>query len=237
MADTVTTAALENTCEIPRPPVPENFNKGARPTWHQLRRRRAILAMLQNLSGEVLDYGCGYGDLTYAISATHTVRGVDVDADRVAFARHEYQPLQFDVCPPDGAPFPDNSFDIVTSVVVLNFIDDAKQYLTTIHRMLRPGGHLIIACKNVPAVRNWFRGLLGRGPAPSKIWTRTRAEVLSLLADAGFGISRESYFYDVPFDGWKNPSDVFFGGVEQALSLLQVRSAAGYFVVLCRKIG
>src|SRR5262249_29251413 len=80
------------------PATPSNFFKGARPTWHQRRRHRAVLDMLLGLEGEVLDFGCGYGDLTAAIARTHPVQGVDVDPERIAFAAREYSPLQFSVC-------------------------------------------------------------------------------------------------------------------------------------------
>src|SRR5262245_34773268 len=116
-------AVVESESQVASPAatVPANYRKGAPHNWHQRRRHRAILRMLRRLHGDVPDYGCGYGDLTYAISRTHRVRGVDLDPERVAFARCEYAPLEFQVCAPDDAPFPDASFDVVASIVVVNF--------------------------------------------------------------------------------------------------------------------
>src|SRR6516225_1860816 len=101
----------KSTGDHPFPGVPANYRKGARPTWHQRRRHRAVLRLLQGVSGKVLDFGCGYGDLAYAIAQTHSVEGVDVDPDRVAFAAHEYAPIPFSRCDPAKLPFPDQSFD------------------------------------------------------------------------------------------------------------------------------
>jgi hypothetical protein len=42
--------------------VPPNFRKGAKPTLHQRRRHRAVLSMLRQVTGNVLDYGCGFGN-------------------------------------------------------------------------------------------------------------------------------------------------------------------------------
>jgi SAM-dependent methyltransferase len=218
------------------PPVPRSFHRDARQTWHQRRRHAAVLAMLRQVKGNVLDHGCGYGDLTYAISKTHDVRGVDADPARVAFARSEYHPLEFDLCPPDHTGFPDSSFDIVTSVVVLNFVPDATDYVRRVRRLLRPHGHLILACKAPPCVWNWFRRCAGRAPAPSRLWPRSRDEIRALLESEKFCILDETYFFDPPFAGWKNPADVMIGSVEQLLSLFRVGSAAGYFVLLARRV-
>jgi 2-polyprenyl-3-methyl-5-hydroxy-6-metoxy-1,4-benzoquinol methylase len=72
------------------PAAPANYRKGAAMTWHQRRRHRAVLGLLRQLSGSVLDYGCGYGDLAFAMSQTHVVVGVDADSGRIDFARQEY---------------------------------------------------------------------------------------------------------------------------------------------------
>lgn len=215
--------------------VPFNYRKGARPTWHQRRRHRAVLSMLKPLAGRVLDYGCGYGDLTWAMSRTHPACGVDLDPARVAFAQNEYAPLEFCVCKAEDASYPDKSFDIITSVVVLNFIADARAHLRSLRRMLRPGGHLILVYQNIFYVRTWIRWWLGRGPVPSELWMRPRREVLALLESEGFRVAREGHFYDPPFTGWKSPSDVLIGVIKQWLSLLQVRATACYLVALAQK--
>jgi SAM-dependent methyltransferase len=217
--------------------VPGNFFKNARKTWHQRRRHRAVLRMLERLQGRVLDYGCGFGDLTFAMSQTHPTCGTDIDSERVAFARNEYAPLEFQVCDAADAPYPDASFDIVASVVVLNFIPNAQAHLRSIQRLLRPGGRLILVYQNVFYVRTWIRWCLGRGPVPSELWMRPPRDVLALLESEGFRVLRESHFYDPPFEGWIRPSDVLVGAIKQFLSFLQIRGTADYLVVLAEKTG
>src|SRR5262249_8221755 len=97
-------------------------------------------------------------------------------------------------------PFPDASFDIVTSVVVIDFVKDAAVHLRAVRRVLRPGGYLIICCQNVPLIRNWLRRRFGRGPVPTDLWIRSRSEVRCLLADQGFEIVGESSFFDPPLN-------------------------------------
>lgn len=221
-----------------RQSVPANYYKGARPTWHQSIRHAAVFGMLDGLKGRVLDYGCGYGDQVFALSKKgYDVCGVDLDPARVAFAQQEYSPLEFKSCTPADAPYADASFDIVTSIVVLNFIPDAKSHLRSIGRLLKPGGHLLLAWKNLDVVRNAVRRVLGRGPVPSKIWMRSKNEVHALLKEGNFLIDKESYFYEPPLECWKNYGDYVVGTVEQLLRIARVSGTAGYLLVLARYQG
>jgi len=216
--------------------IPENYRKGARFTWHQRRRHRAVLSLLKQVTGNVLDYGCGYGDLTLAIARTHPVTGCDVDPDRVEFAKSEYGPLEFVICQGNGTPFYDESFAIIVSAVVIHFVKEPTGYLQEIRRLLRPGGHLLIVFKCMPVVRNRIRRLLGRGDAKSRLWVRPLDQYQALLRETGFQVVGSTWFYDPPFEGWKNASDCIFGVIEQVLSMFRVKGAAGYHAFLARKV-
>ena len=215
--------------------VPSNYSRGAVHTWHQVRRHRAVLSMLKGLKGRVLDYGCGYGDLTHAMARTHDVCGVDLDVQRVSFAQAEYPEIEFKTCEPLAVPYADASFGVVASIVVINFVEDAPSLLREIHRLLRPDGHLLLACANVDVIRNWFRRRAGLQNAPTRYIDRSRREVLALLQGAGFTLSRESFFYDSPDESWRNIGDVVYGTVGLGLSLLQVNAAADYLLFVAQK--
>jgi SAM-dependent methyltransferase len=217
-------------------PTPANYRKGARLTWHQRRRHRAVISLLKRVTGNVLDYGCGYGDLTHAIAQTHPVVGCDVDPERVEFAKREYAPLEFTVCRGAGAPYADESFDNIVSAVVIHFVKEPTSYLQEIMRLLRPGGHLLIVFKCMPVVRNWFRKLMGKGNAKSRLWVRPLDQYQLLLRETGLEVVGSTCFYDPPFEGWKNVSDCVFGAIEQVLSLIRVKGAAGYHAFLARKV-
>ncbi len=209
--------------------VPSNYRKSARPTWHQRRRHAAVLHLMKGIGGRVLDYGCGYGDLAYAISRTNPVVGCDVDPRRVAFASQEYAPIVFVQCDQSGAPFADHSFDVVLSVVVIHFVPDPAHYLAEIQRLLKPDGTLVFFCQNRPVFRDTLRRLFRRGQSPSPIWIPSMSEMKSIIARAGFEIVDSTFFYDPPFDGWKNTRDWCAGTLEQLSSLLNLRSVAAYY--------
>jgi SAM-dependent methyltransferase len=195
------------------------------------------LKLLASVPGRVLDYGCGYGDVTHAISRRHEVVGVDVDPARISFAAREYAPIPFTICETDTLPFSDSSFDIVASVAVIHFAPDPARYLEEAKRVLRTNGHLAIACISPPVVRNRLRRWIGKGPVRPRLWVPTKSEFRAFLAAHGFQIKKERWFYDPPFEGWRNAGDFFFGMIQQCLSLFRISATANYYLFLAMKSG
>lgn len=221
--------------------TPPHFRRGAPLDAHQRRRHQAILSALQPLpAGRVLDYGCGWGDITWAISRTHPdIHAVDVNEQRIRFAKLEYAPLDFSVCTETGVAFPDASFDIVTSVVVLPFVPDEAAYLNEIRRVLRPGGHLILVTRICPLLRRlWhrMRGQIERSRhAPEARRIHLPSDVRRLLADADFCIVGQGAFYDPPFDACRNPADIVSSSLELIGESFGVLATAPYRIFVARK--
>jgi len=215
--------------------IPTCFRRRGRRNWHQRRRRESVLSAIGDGRGKVLDYGCGYGDLTYAISRRNPVQGVDVDPVRVAFANREYAPVKFSVCH-NSLPFADSSFDIVTSTVVIHFVEDHSHYLREAHRVLRPEGRLVITCQNQPVLWNWIRGLAGRPPVGTKLWVPEGRTIHRILEEHGFRIETESHFYDPPTDGCWSLRGVGLTLAKQVLSLLRVRTTCDYYTVVATAV-
>jgi len=91
------------------------------------------------LTGEVLDVGCGCKPYRALVPATRYV-GLDVDnpfTRKVAAADVFYDG--------GGFPLPDESFDAVLCSQVLEHVFMPDKFLGEIHRVLRPGGRLLLA--------------------------------------------------------------------------------------------
>ncbi len=94
----------------------------------------------------VLEIECGDGDGAFFLARefpTARVRGVDRSEDRVraAVARVGLDPegrVAFKVGRPRALPYPSGFFDLVVEV-------DGRPSVAEIARVLRPGGHLILA--------------------------------------------------------------------------------------------
>jgi SAM-dependent methyltransferase len=109
------------------------------PDWYVLREQgraiRATLAELDLLHARVLDYGCGARPYEQWFTAGGAVyRGADIDGE------HEIKIAA------DGAlDVPGASADLVASFQVLEHVWDVARYLQECHRVLVPGGRLLLS--------------------------------------------------------------------------------------------
>jgi ubiquinone/menaquinone biosynthesis C-methylase UbiE len=128
----------------------------------------------------VLQLACGDGDGALFLARefpTARVRGIDADADLVhaATARVGLDPegrVAFKVGGPRKIPFPDDQFDLVAAL-------DARPKPAEVARVLRPGGHLILAAtEGTP---------LGAGPGAWALARGLRTHGLETLAEERAG--------------------------------------------------
>jgi len=162
--------------------------------WNYIRIANDIA---QQASGQLLDWGCGYGQMTYLLQQ----RGFQVTA--------------FDIGPPDATlpaipicrdltvvrslhptnlPFGPVNFDVVLSCGVLEHIDECsgqlgneQKSLHEIARILRPGGLLLIY--QLPQRYAWQEALIRHyklGYSHPQRYTAT--EIKQTLHDTGFEV-------------------------------------------------
>jgi SAM-dependent methyltransferase len=116
----------------------------------QLREYRAIYErIVRDRPGRVLDWGCGHGHASDALQRA----GLDVvaleyvpDAPEGARSSLPYFPNVEAITTrePVKLPFPDESFDAVLSLGVLEHVPDPEGSLEELRRVLRPGGRIYV---------------------------------------------------------------------------------------------
>ncbi|HUX24766.1 MAG TPA: methyltransferase domain-containing protein [Burkholderiales bacterium] len=145
----------------------------------------------------VLDVGCGTGSLALAakarVGANGTVHGIDASKEMIEQATRKAQrrrvPVDFRIVTVEALPFPDRSFDVVFSTLMLHHLPRPVRRACAgeIARVLRPGGRVLMADFQAPARRrgSWLARLHRHGSVKVE-------EVHELLASTGFRVLESS---------------------------------------------
>ena len=128
--------------------------------------KRQLKKLARVAPGEkVLDVGCGTGDLTWSFAAagSHTL-GLDFTRamlDQARQRRTDLRPgngsiafIQADAC---QLPLPPNTFDVVTAGYLLRNLPSWEDGLQEMHRVLKPGGRLLVLEFGKPVNPLWRR--------------------------------------------------------------------------------
>jgi arsenite methyltransferase len=165
-----------------------------------LRRRRLVHGALDAQHGErLLDVGCGPGfyvtELLERVGPAGWITGIDTAPAMLAVAvkRSEGHPnVTFRQAGATEVPAEDGEFDAVLSVQVLEYVPDVARALAEIHRVLRPGGRVVIWDVDWSTV-SWRSDDADRMRQMLAIWDKHLAHpaLPKVLADhlqeAGFG--------------------------------------------------
>jgi ubiquinone/menaquinone biosynthesis C-methylase UbiE len=117
-------------------------------------RKMTVDQALIKPGDSVLDVGCGTGEVTLLAKTSARdghVYGIDPAPEMIAVARRKAArkalDIDFRVGVIESLPFPDASFDVVTSSLMMHHLpEDLKvRGLAEIYRVLKPGGRLLIA--------------------------------------------------------------------------------------------
>ena len=215
---------------------PNGYGKGRPLSTHQWRRLQLIHRLLQGCSGKTLDYGCGFGDVAWAISFNREILAVDVDCQRVAFANSEYHPLKFEQCAEEGLHFADHEFQTVLSSVVIHWVDDQDRYLQEIARVLKPHGHLVFIAQNQPVIGNRLRYLRGKLPKSQPFWNESFEELQARIQRHGFEIEAIDCFYESPLDSITSLKEAALATLSLPFRLMNVPQFAHYYGFRVRKV-
>lgn len=161
---------------------------------------RDILAKAALQPGErVLDVACGTGIVArlalQKVGDTGTVTGLDINPGMLAVARSIVpESIELHEAGAEDMPFADESFDVVICQMGLQFMEDRPAALKEMHRVLVPGGRLIL---NMPGpagrVFEIMAEAMERHVSPEAkgfvnhvFCLNDTGEIRQLISDAGF---------------------------------------------------
>jgi 2-polyprenyl-3-methyl-5-hydroxy-6-metoxy-1,4-benzoquinol methylase len=161
--------------------------------WWFVSRRALVKSLVAltapNRTSAILEIGCSGGPLLQQLrdDGYNDLTGIDLSSEAIALCRQRSlgNVRVMDAQQPD---FPPASFEVITASDVLEHLADAPRAVAAWHRLLCPGGTLVVF---VPA----FQCLWSRHDEVNHHFHRYRAaELASLLRAAGFEIQRQGYW-------------------------------------------
>jgi len=90
----------------------------------------------------LLDIGCGWEALMLQELEPHLGRGVGIDFKVPSLNTERLQTISITL--ERDLPFPDQSFDMITILAMLEHLDHPAAILREVSRLLRPGGGLLV---------------------------------------------------------------------------------------------
>ena len=119
-------------------------------------RLACVQSLTQGFAGELLDVGCGTGVVTLALcrEGITSVTGIDIAAAMIERAKTNAAlagvqiPVDFRVAQVEATDLPDESFDVIVAVGVLEYVDDPEHFLAELARLARQGAAIVITVPN-----------------------------------------------------------------------------------------
>jgi ubiquinone biosynthesis O-methyltransferase len=178
--------------------------------YEQQVRGDAVLDRIRAQAGEtILDVGCGNArDIIPMLQQGATIVGVDVSEGMIQQARQElaaagYRDVRLEVGDATRLNFADASFDKIVCSEVLEHIPDAGRAVGEMHRVLKPGGAMVVSTPNRLSWYGFDRYVLW-ARVFRRVWNhpfdnwRSMRELCTLLERHGFQITSTNTVCYVP---------------------------------------
>ncbi|WP_338548205.1 methyltransferase domain-containing protein [Roseovarius phycicola] len=201
------------------------------------RRRQESFNALRPGPGEtIVDVGCGNGLLTLelarAVGDSGRIVGVDPSEDMRWSAQERCQGqscVEFAAGSADSLPISSSTIDKAVSVQVFEYLDDIPSALSEIHRVLKPGGVLVIGDIHFDSLV-WHSDAPDRMDRMVKAWDHHFAErrvpalLPPLLRETGFLVESVTPITicdtQLKPDGLANMMIILMGGFAEAKNLV-----------------
>ncbi|MBN2858311.1 MAG: methyltransferase domain-containing protein [Candidatus Delongbacteria bacterium] len=116
--------------------------------------KKIIDELLNSLSSrEMLELGCGTGHWTEHFEKLgYSVTALDISQPMLDIAEKRDLKADFLKADAEALPFRDGSMSLITSITMLEFVDDLEKALSEMRRVLKKGGSLVLGCLNAESL-------------------------------------------------------------------------------------
>ena len=168
--------------------------------WWYVGIHRLIFSALARLHDEqglvpwsILDAGCGTGAIAKGLRRFGQVKAIDTSSLALQFCKRRGLDGCLGQASVTALPFLANTLDLVVSIDVLYMVPEDRLALIEFHRVLKPGGFLLL---NLPALE-WLKGK--HGVAVGSIRRYSPKELQLKLTQCGFKVEKMSFVNSLLF--------------------------------------
>ena len=163
---------------------------------HLLRYNYAV-----NVSyGVILDVGCGYGYGSKMLTKVgDMVVAIDISREALQYAKKCYRGPAYIQADAERLPFREEKFDCVVALELIEHVENGKNLLSEVYRVIKKDGLLILSTPNVAHFSNRLKHVLfhesyrQKNPKnPYHKYEYAYAELVMLLKFFGFKIEKAS---------------------------------------------
>ena len=190
-------------------------------------RRAAGLLDRHGKGGRLLDVGTGFGFfLAEMKDRGWDVAGVEISEKALCYAQEALGLTMFRG-PLEKVGFSENEFDVVTGFYLIEHLPDPIAFLKECHRILRPGGFLLLRYPHTTPIKNMLRllGIKNRlYDLPAHLSDFAPGMIQQSLEKAGFGKCRHWIGgHTLPRDLGKRIASSSFGTLSELLFYLTLK--------------
>ena len=149
-------------------------------------RHKVALATSGLSKGKLLDIGCGVGDFIHSVEcAGWQCVGIEPSADAITIAQQRVHAEILSLV--DLSSLDDGMFDVITMWHVLEHVDDLHSEIVQLHRLLKPGGRLVVAVPNYCSYdADYYQDRWAAYDVPRHLNHFSKRVLFSILQSSGF---------------------------------------------------
>ena len=189
-----------------------------------LQKKVALIYSLNNGTGTLLDIGAGTGDfLKHAKEENWKVSGVEPNEEAKKLAQEKGINLQESINDLNG-----KTFDVITMWHVLEHVPDLEETISTLDKLLKPGGTLIIAVPNFKSFdASYYKEHWAAYDVPRHLWHFSQTSMQKIFSKTFQLIKTKPMIFDSFYvsllsennkTGKQNLIKAFFVGLQSNLS-------------------
>ncbi len=113
-----------------------------------------ISELIKNIpKGEMLELGCGTGHWTeYFLQQNYEILAIDTSEPMLEIAIKKNLKAKFINKNSENLPFADNSYSVISSITMIEFVENKDKVFSEIYRILKPNGWFILGSLNANSI-------------------------------------------------------------------------------------